>query len=251
MYTKSENHLYRISTNLFIIKQALEILSSLKVTKEVDGKKFYEIVKTHSWKTIIDCDTVVLAKHAMRYFIEQKFYLTGYEKNDEDEFIFKSLNLKKSTLIKNSVKNSLTNNVSTEDNLLKLILQSPGEIVFLDDLNHSYKNINATTFDETGQKLGKLNFGELGNFKEPGAHKGKKGFKKVNFEMLENEDTQLSFINNLMSLSVNLEDYKEAFLKAKPSKSEKKASKRKIGPSGDTSGSTAKTSKNINDSEEE
>ena len=176
----------------------------------------------------------------MEYFIGQKLFLSDYIKDDDGEFVFQN---SKKKINKNTPKCDNINTLSLVDNLIKTILHFPGEIVYMDDLNHANKSVNTTLFDEAGNKMMQLKLGELGNFKEnASSHKGKKGFKKINVDNIEGDEAKVDYINNL-PVFINLVEYRESFSKTKPVRSEKVAVKRKIDTNGD---SAAKTSKHDN-----
>ncbi len=129
VYSKAENHFYRICANIWILNQSFIILKEMKNDPNftnMNPTNFVNLVKSYDWKTVIDLETVLQSEIIIQYYIGQKFYLSNYSKDEKGLFVYdslKTISLKSSDKIKNSTKSTLE----------KKILLMPGEYVFLDD----------------------------------------------------------------------------------------------------------------------
>jgi hypothetical protein len=177
--------------------------------------EFVTLVRLQEWKTVIDLDTVEQAKLVVQYYIDQKFYLSNYSKDENGNFVYAPL---KNSVLKISDKCQNDNSSKSKSSLEKKILLSPGEFVFLDDLNHISNKIRSDDFKKASEKLAEISLGIFGNFKESEtSRKGKCGFKKLDVNSLDNEH-KLNFINNLIAFGVTINDYTVAFNQSKPLK---------------------------------
>jgi hypothetical protein len=176
---------------------------------------FINLVRLQEWKTVIDLVTVEQAKLVVQYYIDQKFYLSNYSKDENGNFVYATL---KNSVLKSSEKIQNDNSGKSKSSLEKKILLSPGEYVFLDDLNHISNKIRSDDFKKASEKLSEISLGVFGNFKETEAsRKGKSGFKKIDLNTLDN-DHKLNFINNLLAFGVTVNDYNAALTQSKPQK---------------------------------
>jgi hypothetical protein len=83
---------------------------------------FINLVRLQEWKTVIDLVTVEQAKLVVQYYIDQKFYLSNYSKDENGNFVYATL---KNSVLKSSEKIQNDNSGKSKSSLEKKAYYHP------------------------------------------------------------------------------------------------------------------------------
>ena len=201
IFGKANEQIIRIAGVVKAINAAIKLIGDYKNDVKIMDESFWQFITMQKHNKSIEIQEVKIACQLVDYFLHQKLNLVGLIKKNESEYEW----LKDDTPLN-------SDGMIIVDSLERKILMSKGVDIYLTTLSAKHL-CNKIEFEKAASWLALKKLGSLEQKVKPSSQSKRKSlcFSKITISQQLSPNQSLELVDNLLSFTVSVDDYKAFF----------------------------------------